>query len=310
MPLKGWKARFETARRGTLACLEQRRRRQLDAEVPDYPHTLGDLARHIAEAEEFWVTRVLMGGTEPFYDHLPKRFPTLIAIVSNLRTYRRLLDEWLDSHDESDLDEEVRWCRDDGTEETFSTRWVLWHLLEHELHHRAQMTMLLRMIDVTPPFVYESDTAMTHCDPLRFWPAVRSQIDEALSGLSQEQLDFVPEGYTRSIGDLARHIAETQQGWLQGVVLGGKPGPDHTLDEFPDFASIQADLDHWHSEVATEMSKREGKLDEVVTFTHEDGRVEESTVCWVFWHLLEHEVHHRAQIFALMRMQGAVPPQI
>ncbi|MBK9331007.1 MAG: DUF664 domain-containing protein [Ignavibacteria bacterium] len=45
---------------------------------------------------------------------------------------------------DSELEENITMKRK-NSEDTLQKQWILYHLIEHEAHHRGQMFMLLRM---------------------------------------------------------------------------------------------------------------------------------------------------------------------
>ncbi len=41
----------------------------------------------------------------------------------------------------------------DGSVRTYTLHWILDHVQEHEIHHRGQLNMYLRMLGITPPSI-------------------------------------------------------------------------------------------------------------------------------------------------------------
>jgi len=41
----------------------------------------------------------------------------------------------------------------DGVERTYTVHWILDHVQEHEIHHRAQLNLYLRMLGIEPPSI-------------------------------------------------------------------------------------------------------------------------------------------------------------
>lgn len=46
------------------------------------------------------------------------------------------------------LDEILHVTDENGEEETFTRQWVIWHLLEHDLHHGGEISFVLGMHDL------------------------------------------------------------------------------------------------------------------------------------------------------------------
>ena len=53
--------------------------------------------------------------------------------------------------DDADLEREVTRTRPDGTKRVSNVRWILYHLLEHEAGHRAQLGLLRHLMARTRP---------------------------------------------------------------------------------------------------------------------------------------------------------------
>jgi len=115
---------------------------------PDH-YTLGQQFMHIALSEDFQVQAYLHGD----WDFERARFPARELKVDELRA---LLNETrertmlaLGELDEERLGELV----DQGEGRPVQAlRWWLWLLVEHEVHHKAQIAVYLRMMGKTPPY--------------------------------------------------------------------------------------------------------------------------------------------------------------
>lgn len=112
-------------------------------------YSLGQQFLHIAQSEDFQIQAHLNGD----WDYERGRFPSRMPDVDELRTF---LDETrgrtmaaLSALDEERLNEPV----DHGKGQPIQTlRWWLWLLVEHEVHHKAQVAVYLRALGKTPPY--------------------------------------------------------------------------------------------------------------------------------------------------------------
>ncbi|MGG2111526.1 DinB family protein [Lysinibacillus pakistanensis] len=138
---------------------------------------------------------------------------------------------------------------------------------------------------------------------------IRRTLLEKISGISQQQLDTEVIGH--SIGSLLYHIALIEADWLYEEVLGGKWNPNiRTL--FPQ--EDRNDDDTLNSVKGQNLDEHLHRLqcvrDELLfhfrTMDLEDWRTSRSLIHydvtpeWVIYHLLEHESHHRGQIFQML----------
>lgn len=115
-------------------------------------YTLGQQFLHIAQSEDFQIHAHL----EDDWDLERARFPERSLTVGELRallveTRQRTLAA-LAELDDARLAEPL----DHGRGQPVRTlRWWLWLLVEHEVHHKAQIAVYLRRMGKTPPYFAE-----------------------------------------------------------------------------------------------------------------------------------------------------------
>ena len=117
---------------------------------------------HIAEAERWWIHHVV--EKEPCEDWVVQHedpaqgwvtrydAPDHNALRFALEEYHRH-SQRLFGLPVEELARQVTLRRESGREETFSLHWILAHVEEHELHHRAQLNTYLRLLGIAPPSV-------------------------------------------------------------------------------------------------------------------------------------------------------------
>lgn len=137
------KVRARTRR--LLACLPSTR---LDWRAAPTSFSLGDLARHIILIERDLYVPVLQEQPHRYQGCGPAFAPTLPAIEALYDQAAQAMQHWL-SQQASDALE--RPCTTPGGAKVSRRRW-LHLLLEHEIHHRGQLYLMLHLLDVqTPP---------------------------------------------------------------------------------------------------------------------------------------------------------------
>lgn len=101
---------------------------------------VGDIALHIADAEDGWLRHGVTQEIDAWPDHYNlDHYPDKRSIVEVLGEVHARTRAYLSHLDESDLGSTVKtpW----GDE--FSLLWILWHVIEHEIHHRGELSLIL-----------------------------------------------------------------------------------------------------------------------------------------------------------------------
>jgi uncharacterized damage-inducible protein DinB len=141
------------------------------------------------------------------------------------------------------------------------------------------------------------------------WAGVRRDLFKALDQLSDAQLNFVPREGLWSLGTVARHIANAEEGWFRYAVtreLDKWPG-EYTADAYPTVESIKALLSEVHTRTEAYLVTVDAdELDAMLKMPWD----EQLSLSGVIWHVLEHEIHHRGEIFLMLGLMGLEAPDI
>jgi len=115
---------------------------------PDH-FTLGQQFEHIARSEDIQIAGHVTGE----WDYDRARFSKTRLSVEQLRKLLRETRERtltaLNELDDDRLDEKLAVGSDDPAN---TRRWWWWLMVEHEVHHKAQISVYLRQMGKTPPF--------------------------------------------------------------------------------------------------------------------------------------------------------------
>jgi len=104
--------------------------------------SVGKIFLHIAETEDYWI-HYLVRHELPDNPHYElKEFPSLAAIRMKLRVSEARTQSFIDTLNEPDLD----WVFRTPRGENLVLNNVLWHVLEHEIHHRGELSLILGLL--------------------------------------------------------------------------------------------------------------------------------------------------------------------
>lgn len=148
-------------------------------------------------------------------------------------------------------------------------------------------------------------------DVYRHWETdLRPITLAALRRLTPEQLHWKPEGFGRSAWDLAVHMCDCEWHWIWRNTL--KREPVETRWDPARFRNLDELIEYWsaihRATVEWLQDSPCSQLNRKFAMPHTDFPW--ATMNWIVYHVMEHEIHHRGQLFMLMRLQGVTPPEL
>lgn len=117
---------------------------------------------HIAESERGWIHNVLDGG--PFEEFViphrdpargwesVKEAPDHASLLALLAEWHRPTQRWLDQP-AAELGRVITRRTPGRPDRQYTLHWILDHVQEHEIHHRGQLNLYLRMMGIEPPAI-------------------------------------------------------------------------------------------------------------------------------------------------------------
>jgi uncharacterized damage-inducible protein DinB len=149
---------LEDIRKETLKGVEHLSKEQLFKNPIEDEYPIGAYLMHLAEVDISWL-EIISGVKQPddlkkksYYDKWydapensePPRMPLEVnEYLETIAAARKNFLDYVSSLKESDLEEVIVWKGARG-ERKFSRKWIIYHILEHEAHHRGQMFLLIR----------------------------------------------------------------------------------------------------------------------------------------------------------------------
>jgi uncharacterized damage-inducible protein DinB len=103
---------------------------------------VGQIALHIAEAEDGWFRYAVTREREAFPEYRFEDYPTKEAVKSTLAAVHARTEQYIESLNDSDLSRMVAvpWG------ESIPLLWIIWHVVEHEIHHRGELSLILGLL--------------------------------------------------------------------------------------------------------------------------------------------------------------------
>ena len=142
------------------------------------------------------------------------------------------------------------------------------------------------------------------------WADVRKGLYQALDLLTVEQLAFRPRPGLWSLHETVCHIAGTEASWFRVYVtheLADWKETDYQPGDYPTQADLKALLSEIHARIETiYLPDRDARLSEKVILPWGPEVSHE----WVVWHVLEHEIHHRGEIYLMLGLMGIEAPDV
>lgn len=117
------------------------------------PHlfSVGILAAHIVATRAGWLYYTLEERDERLpalaawnNPNLPA-LPSLAELVSGLQTTWEVIQAGLARWTVADMTARFRDIDDNGEERFYTRQWVIWHLIEHDMHHGGELSFTLGM---------------------------------------------------------------------------------------------------------------------------------------------------------------------
>ena len=141
---KGW----DTYQGQLIKAIEPLSSDQLSLRAAPHLRSIGENAAHIVGARAGWLHYVLKEGSENLVSRKwddPNQPASSAELISGLETTWKVIQDCLRRWTTADLDEIFHDTDDNGEDHALTRQWVLWHLIEHDLHHGGEISFMLGM---------------------------------------------------------------------------------------------------------------------------------------------------------------------
>lgn len=123
---------------------------QLTLRAAPHLRSVDIIARHIIGARARWLYYVLEENDEILlsfatWDRADQPPRSGADLARGLESTWQVLQNALQRWTIADLEDILHDVDDNGEEETFTRQWVIWHLIEHDVHHGGELSFVLGM---------------------------------------------------------------------------------------------------------------------------------------------------------------------
>jgi uncharacterized damage-inducible protein DinB len=148
----------------------------------------------------------------------------------------------------------------------------------------ASPVILSHMTDATSP----------RLDLTPHWQSVQDTILQVVDLIPEDMHNFTPKDNLWNSKGILIHIAATRDGWLTHTV--GDGGPDTNLwTTVKSTDDIKRELSRTWERLQRFLGNQ-SQLDAEYDDEDRNGQIVKVTGHWIAFHLLEHDIHHRAEL--------------
>ena len=134
---------WQYIRKGLISVIEDFEESELTYQPYPDSWPVGQIMVHIANAEEGWFRYAVTKELQEWPMQLQfENYPTREKILTVLDEVHGKTERYLETLSEEDLSATILapW------EETFPLGWIFWHVIEHEVHHRGELSLILGIL--------------------------------------------------------------------------------------------------------------------------------------------------------------------
>ncbi len=147
----------------------------------------------------------------------------------------------------------------------------------------------------------------TAIDVLQYWTRLNEQLIQLIDYIPDDKLNWSPKPELWNFRGILVHFSFARHNWLGNQIQDGEPSPTLLAGSLG-----KQDL---RQQLAASWLRLERFLSdaEKMSATYDGlyyGKPTTFTADWVAYHLLEHDVHHRADLFTYMALLGVDHPSV
>ena len=134
---------WDQIRSGLVGTVEKFSDEELDTMPFDGSYSVRQIILHIAQEEygeiHYGITRLISEFPPPY---AADEYPTIAALIELLANVHNETNRYLETLQDGDLEREI----EAGWGGSYVLMDMLWHVMEHEIHHRGELSLILGML--------------------------------------------------------------------------------------------------------------------------------------------------------------------
>ena len=135
--------KWEQVRKDLLSTIDKFTDEELSFTPFESSMSAGQIMLHIGDAEEGWFQYVATRELDKWPTYDLDDYPTTESIKAQLNIIHSRTEKFLEPFELEDLD---RVYTMPNTDYRFSLGWIIWHVMEHEIHHRGELSLILGIL--------------------------------------------------------------------------------------------------------------------------------------------------------------------
>ena len=134
-----------------------------------------------------------------------------------------------------------------------------------------------------------------------YWQTVQDNLLRIVELIPDDKLNWTPQNDLWNSRGILVHVSDARDGWLANRVVDGDP--------YPNIWTTARTKDDLARELARTFERlqrflaNQAQLDAAYSYQW-DGHTENFNGHWVAFHLLEHDIHHRAELLQRLALMG------
>jgi uncharacterized damage-inducible protein DinB len=140
------------------------------------------------------------------------------------------------------------------------------------------------------------------------WQRFNESLIRLVDYVPDDKMNWSPKRELWNFRGILLHITGAREGWLlHAVKLDEEPiDPYRTVRTKDEIKDSYARSWRWVQRLISDRALLDAEYDD----EDEDGSLRKISGHWIAWHLIEHDIHHRADIFHYLALLGIETPDV